>query len=114
MDSEERIAARIERLPFAGWYARTMLIVGQAGFFDSFDALTITFVLPVLAGLWQLSPPQLGLLVSAGYVGQFIGAVWLAGMAERAGRLTVLRWSVVIMGVLSVACAFAKSRAIVN
>ena len=42
--TQEQIAARIERLPLAGWYVKTMLIVGQAGFFDSFDALTITFV----------------------------------------------------------------------
>jgi putative MFS transporter len=107
--SEEQIAARIERLPLAGWYVKTMIIVGQAGFFDSFNALTITFVLPVLAVLWKLSPPELGLLVSLGYVGQLLGAVWLAGLAERVGRLRVLRWSVVIMGVLSLACALAWS-----
>lgn len=105
--TEEQIAARIERLPLKGWYAKTMIIVGQAGFFDSFDALSITYVLPVLAGLWHLSPPEIGLLVSAGYAGQLIGAVWLGALAEKVGRRTILRWSVVIMGVLSIACALA-------
>ncbi len=107
--TQEQIAARIERLPLAGWYVKTMLIVGQAGFFDSFDALTITFVLPVLAGLWHLTPPELGMLVSAGYAGQFVGAVWFGHLAERVGRRTVLRWSVVVMGLLSLACAWSWS-----
>src|ERR1039458_2815070 len=111
--SEEMISARVERLPVAGWYVRTMLIVGAAGFFDAFDALTIAFVVPVLIGIWHLAPqeigPKIGLLVSIGYVGQLIGAIFLSGLAEKYGRLSVLRWSVAIIGLLSIACAFSRS-----
>ena len=111
--SEEMISARVERLPVARWYVRTMLIVGAAGFFDAFDALTIAFVVPVLIGIWHLAPqeigPKIGLLVSIGYVGQLIGAIFLSGLAEKYGRLSVLRWSVAIIGLLSVACAFSRS-----
>ena len=48
--SEEMLSARVERLPLGAWYRRIMFIVGTAGFFDAFDAISIAFVLPVLIG----------------------------------------------------------------
>ena len=83
--SEENISARVERLPVSGWYRRIMLIVGTAGFFDAFDALTIAFVLPVLIGMWHITPPQIGALISIGYLGQLIGAIGFSWLAERHG-----------------------------
>jgi MFS transporter, putative metabolite:H+ symporter len=55
---KEAISARIERLPIRAWYRRIMLIVGTAGFFDAFDAISIAFVLPVLIGLWHINPTK--------------------------------------------------------
>lgn len=106
---EEAVAARLERLPLSGWHFRTVGVVGIATLFDAFDALTIAFVLPVLVGQWGLVPGQVGLLISAGYVGQLIGAVGLSLAAERFGRLRVLRWAVGILSLLSIACAFVGS-----
>lgn len=107
--SEELISARIERLPLTSWYRRMMLIVGMAGFFDAFDALTIAFVLPVLIAKWHINPAQIGALISIGYVGQLIGAIGLSWIAERYGRQRVLRWTIAVIGLLSIACALAWS-----
>ena len=107
--SEETISARVERLPVSGWYRRMMMIVGTAGFFDAFDALTIAFVLPVLIGLWQISPAQVGALISIGYVGQLIGAIGFSWAAESYGRQRVLCWTIAIIGLFSIACALAWS-----
>jgi putative MFS transporter len=107
--TEELISARLERLPVTSWYRRMMLIVGTAGFFDAFDALTIAFVAPVLIGLWHITPPQIGALVAIGYLGQLIGAIGFAWLAERFGRRGVLQWTIAIIGLLSIACAFAGS-----
>jgi len=105
--SEEAISARIERLPVGGWYRRIMLIVGTAGFFDAFDAISIAFVLPVLIGLWHISPGEIGALISIGYVGQLLGAVGFSRLAESYGRQRVLCWTIVVIGLLSIACALA-------
>jgi len=105
--NEETISARIERLPVTSWYRRMMLIVGTAGFFDAFDALTIAFVMPVLIGLWHINPGQIGALISIGYVGQLIGAIGFSWLAEGFGRQRVLRWTIAIIGVFSIACAFS-------
>src|SRR5215471_13929288 len=88
--TEELISARIERLPVTSWYRRMMLIVGTAGFFDAFDALSIAFVMPVLIGLWHITPPQIGALVAIGYLGQLLGAIGFSWLAERLGRRGVL------------------------
>jgi putative MFS transporter len=59
------------------------VVVGSATFFDAFDALVIAFVLPVLIPLWQMSPAQVGLLVSSGYVGQVIGCILFGWVSNR-------------------------------
>ena len=107
--TEESISARVERLPIGSWYRRMMLIVGMAGFFDAFDALTIAFVLPVLIGMWHITPAQIGALISIGYVGQLIGAIFFSWVAEKYGRQTVLRWTIAIIGLFSIACALSWS-----
>ena len=81
----------------------------MAGFFDAFDALTIAFALPVLIPLWHIEPGRIGALISIGYIGQLIGALGLSWMAERFGRLSVLRWSMVIYTHFNFACVFAWS-----
>jgi MFS transporter, putative metabolite:H+ symporter len=109
MVSQEQIAARIERLPMSRWHARILATVGAAHFFDAFDALTIAFVLPVLVGLWHITPQQIGFLISSGYIGQLIGAIGLGWAAEYLGRLRVLQWTILLIAVLSIACAAANS-----
>lgn len=66
--SAGQIAARIERLPISSWQVKARTFVGVATFFDAFDALTIAQVLPVLVPLWKLSTPQVGFMISIGYL----------------------------------------------
>src|ERR1700722_19875666 len=103
----ESIIARIERLPVSPWHVRMRVIVGSATFFDAFDALTIAFVAPALSGLWHLRPSDIGFLISSGFIGQAIGAAGFGWAAERYGRLRVLTWTVAIISVFSLACAWA-------
>src|SRR3954454_20997374 len=100
------IVARIERLPISAWHVKARVIIGVATFFDAFDALAIAFVLPVLVPLWKLTGPQIGLLISAGYLGQLAGALLFSWAAQRSGRVRALQWSILLMSVMSIACAF--------
>jgi putative MFS transporter len=103
----ENIAARIERLPVSRWHLNVRILLGAATFFDSFDALAIAFVLPALIGPWNLHFSDIGLLISSGYFGQLIGATFFGWMGERYGRVKVLNWTVAILSVFGLACAFA-------
>jgi MFS transporter, putative metabolite:H+ symporter len=101
------VVARIERLPTSRWHVKARIIIGAATFFDAFDALAIASVLPAIAPMWKLSPQQIGFLISAGFLGQLVGALLFGWVSERFGRLTAMIWSVAIFGVMSLVCAFA-------
>jgi putative MFS transporter len=106
-EAAEKIVARIERLPTSWWHVKTRIIVGVATFFDAFDALAIATVLPVLAPQWQLTPPQIGLLISAGFLGQLAGALFFGWIAERYGRMSAMIASIATFAVMSLVCALA-------
>ena len=105
--SVDNIVARLERLPTSWWQVQTRIIVGVATFFDAFDALAIATVLPVIVPLWKLAPAQIGLLISAGFLGQLLGALLFGWIAERYGRMTAMVWSIALFAVMSLVCAFA-------
>ncbi|MEW6453375.1 MAG: MFS transporter [Pseudomonadota bacterium] len=105
--SVDDVVARIERLPTSWWHIRTRIIVGIATFFDAFDALAIATVLPVLAPMWKLTGPEIGYMISAGFVGQLIGALFFGWIAERYGRMQAMIWSIALFSVMSFVCAFA-------
>ncbi|MGF6775410.1 MFS transporter [Paraburkholderia sp. GAS334] len=98
---------RIESVPFSWWHTKARIIVGSATFFDAFDALSIAFVLPVLIGLWHIEPLQIGVLIGASYIGQFVGALIFGWYAERHGRIRSATISIGIMSVMSLGCALS-------
>lgn len=100
---------RIENVPFSRWHTKARIIMGSATFFDAFDALALAFVLPVLIGLWHLSPLQVGMLIASGYAGQVIGALLFGWLAERYGRVPSVTATVALMSAMSIACATAGS-----
>jgi MFS transporter, putative metabolite:H+ symporter len=69
------------------------------------DTLAIAYALPVLTAAWHLSPQKAGVLISAGYVGQLIGAVFFGWLADRIGRVSTIRYTIAIYALLSLICA---------
>src|SRR2546430_14499433 len=105
--SVDDIVARLERLPTSWWQVKARIIVGVATFFDAFDALAIASVLPVIVPLWKLTPPQIGLMISAGFLGQLLGALLFGRIAERYGRVTAMGLSIAPFAVMRLARALA-------
>ncbi len=103
------ILARIERLPLSSWQIKTRIVVGTATFFDAFDALSIAYVLPAIGPMWKLCYSDVIWLISAGSVGQLIGAMVGGALAERFGRRPVITASVLWFGLFSLACGSAWS-----
>jgi MFS transporter, putative metabolite:H+ symporter len=105
----EEIVARVERLPVSSWHIKTRIIIGVATFFDAFDALAIASVLPAIVPIWKLIPQQIGLLISAGFLGQLLGALFFGWVAENYGRMTGMVWSIGAFAIMSFVCALAWS-----
>jgi putative MFS transporter len=103
------LVARLERLPVTPRLTLLRLIVGIATFFDAYTILAIAFAMPQLISDWKLSPTEAGMILSAGYVGQLIGALLFGSLAERFGRLKILFITIVMFVSMDAACLFAWS-----
>ncbi len=101
------ISARLERLPITRRVFWTRNIIGAATFFDGYTVIAIAYAMPVLVREWGLKPEQTGLILSMGYLGQLIGAVFFGWLAERIGRLSVLLFTILLFVSMDVACLFA-------
>src|ERR1700722_6273899 len=103
------LIARMEQVPTSSWFVVARIVMGSATFFDAFIALSISFVLPILVPLWHITPPEIGILIGASYVGQIIGALAFSWGAERFGRIPCAAAATAIYAVMSLACAAAWS-----
>ncbi len=101
------IIGRLERIPYGAWHRKARAIIGVATFFDGLDLLAIAYVIPVIAPLWGLNPQKIGLLISSGFLGQFVGALVFGWVAERFGRMPAMVWSIALFSIMSLACAGA-------
>jgi MFS transporter, putative metabolite:H+ symporter len=108
-EAMQMLVARIERLPVSRRLMLIRVIVGIATFFDAYTVLTIAFAMPQLVSEWKLSPSEVGLIISAGYIGQLVGALFFGWLAERVGRLHVLLVTIVLFVAMDIACLFAWS-----
>lgn len=103
--AQRDIAARMERLPLTRTQVKARIVVGTATFFDGYDSLVMGLVMPVIAGAWGLSRDNIGLLLSATFFGQLLGALLFPYLAERYGRLRSASYSVWVVGIFALVCA---------
>jgi putative MFS transporter len=103
------LIARMESVPFSRWHAKARVIMGSATFFDAFNSLSLAFALPILIGLWHISPRQSGLLIASSYAGQLAGALLFSWLAEKFGRIPSATAGIAIMAVMTLGCAISAS-----
>ena len=101
------LVARLERIPVTRRLLMIRIIIGTATFFDAYTVLVIAFAMPQLVTQWGLTPGWVAMILSAGYVGQFIGAILFGWVAERIGRLPTLLITIVVFVSMDIACLFA-------
>lgn len=76
---------------------------------DSMDIQLYAFVLPVLLTLWGLSHSQAGFLASAALISSAAGG-WLAGLlADRVGRIKVLKLTIMLFAASTCLCGLADN-----
>ncbi len=105
------LIARIERLPVTPRLMLIRVVVGIATFFDAYTVLAIAFAMPQLVTEWKLAPADIGMIISAGYVGQLFGALLFGSLAERIGRLKTLFITIILFVSMDISCLFAWSGA---
>lgn len=98
---------RLDALPLNREHARLLTASGIGWALDAMDVGLISYVMVVLAKQWSLSPTQVSLLGSIGFVGMSIGA-WTGGwLADRFGRRSVFMLTLLIYGLANGAMALS-------
>jgi benzoate transport len=83
----------------------TIIICFLMNCLDGMDVLIISYAAPAVAKDWGISPAALGTVFSAGLFGMTLGTLFLAPLADKIGRKTIIIISGLIMGI----CIFLTS-----
>jgi AAHS family 4-hydroxybenzoate transporter-like MFS transporter len=78
-------------------------------FADGLDVQVISYLAPYINIAWQLPKGALGLTFSAGLIGLMIGAMFVAPLADRYGRRSIILFSTAAFGAFTIATAFATN-----
>ncbi len=105
--STDEVSARLERLPWTRYQRGLFLVIATAWLFDSIDLGALTFLLAPISRELGLTALQSGLVGSATFAGMFIGAVGAGMLADRFGRVTVFKYSIIVWGLASLLLAFS-------
>src|SRR6478609_720629 len=81
------------------------ILLGLVMLFDSWDVSCIAYIMPALVKEWGLKPVTIGSIISAGYAGQFVGAIAMGALAEKFGRFRALYPAIILMALMSLVCA---------
>jgi MFS transporter, putative metabolite:H+ symporter len=104
----DTLIARLERLPFTRKHWLVAAVLCTATFFDGYDNLMITAVLPLILAAFKVPLAAAGVLVAATFWGQLLGSPLAGIVAERWGRRTVLLVSCGVMGATAILSALAQ------
>ncbi|URW75097.1 MFS transporter [Sphingomonas donggukensis] len=88
------------------WQPLRVAVVGLCfllNMLDGTDLLIMSFIAPHLAADWNISPERLGAIFSASLAGMAVGCLFIAPLADRFGRRTMIMAALALVGVAMVA-----------
>lgn len=103
------LVSRVQRLPIGRFHYNLLWMVGLGWMFDAMDTGIIAFIMTKLVHDWNLTAIQSGWIVSIGFVGMAIGAVFSGALADRFGRKNTFASTLVIYSIATGLCAFAPN-----
>lgn len=76
---------------------------------DVFDFMIYSFLISTLLGQWGMSKSMAGAIVTWTLVSSLVGAIGAGILADRYGRVRVLRWTIVLFAVSCFLCGLAQT-----
>ncbi|MEK7860368.1 MAG: MFS transporter, partial [Chloroflexota bacterium] len=83
--------ARLDAVPLNRFHWRLLVVSGFGWLFDAMDVILIAFLLAPIRTEFALDATRTGLVVSAGFVGMFVGAAASGRLADRYGRKAIFQ-----------------------
>ena len=85
----------LEKVPISLFHYRFLGVSSLAWAFNAIAVMIIAFAAPSIKSEWGLSLPTLGLLITAHYVGMFIGASGIGYLADNIGRKKTVQATII-------------------
>jgi putative MFS transporter len=101
--------ARLDRLPMTKRHYSVMFLLAGGGFFDGFDIYLAGSVLAAMVATHFSTVGQNAQFISATFFGLLLGALGAAVLGDRFGRRFTSRYSLLVYGLATVACAVVPS-----
>ena len=76
---------------------------------DVFDFMIYTFLIPTLLLQWSMSKSEAGAIVTYTLIASLVGAIVAGVLADRYGRVRVLKWTIVVFAGATFAAGFTNS-----
>lgn len=106
------VADRLDRLPPSRWHRRTVVLIGLGAFFSFFEVALGGFLGVLLKTPWNLTTVDVSMIVGSAFLGEMIGSLTLAPLADRFGRRTLFQVNLIAYATLSLATAFSPDLAV--
>lgn len=107
--SATSFVARLDAVPLNRFHWTLLIVSGLGWLFDAMDVILISFLLTPIRTEFGLDAAQTGIVVSAGFVGMFVGAAASGRLADRYGRRTVFQLTLLIFSIGSLLSALAPT-----
>jgi putative MFS transporter len=101
------VAARLDGLPLSRWHVRVVTLMGLGTFFNFFEVGLGSLLVTLVPAGWAATTLDKSLVIGSAFVGELLGALFLAPLADRFGRRTMFQVNLVAYAGLSVACTMA-------
>src|SRR5579871_5084578 len=84
------VATRLDNPPIASHHRRTAWILAFVFFFEFGDINTFSFAAPAIQNAWGLTISNISLIMSATFIGMFVGGTTGGWISDRIGRRKAL------------------------
>jgi putative MFS transporter len=101
--------ARLDRLPMTKRHYSVLFLLASGGFFDGFDIYIAGSVLAAMVATKFSTVGQNAQFISFTFLGLLLGALGAAVLGDRYGRRFTSRYSLLVYGLATVACAVVPS-----
>lgn len=99
----------IDESPMSRFQIIAVTVCVVLNMLDGFDVLAMAFTAAHVSAEWHLNGKQVGMLLSAGLLGMGAGSLFLAPLADRFGRRTIILVSLLIIAAGMLLSALAQS-----
>ena len=101
------LGERLDAQPVGRGHRKVTVLSGLGWMFDAMDIGLLSFVMVALAQEWGLSQGQVGVAISVGLFGMFVGAIASGTLADRYGRRAILMVTLLVYSVATGLTALA-------